>query len=138
MLDKVFITVIVAGILSQGSKIVLNHIKDRKGFSIPDLVVTGGMPSTHSALVCSLFVSLLFDQGLTGLSAIAMVLFVIVVTDSMGVRRTAGEEAKAVNKIIKLGKLKIHTIDYALGHRPIEVLAGVIIGVVVSLIIWVI
>ncbi len=138
MINKVFMTVIIAGIISQGSKVVLNHIKDRKGFSIPDIIVTGGMPSTHSALVSSLLVSLLFDQGISSLSAIALVLFIIIVTDSMGVRRTAGEEAKAVNQIIKKQKLKIHSFDYALGHKPVEVLTGIILGIIVSIVIWLI
>jgi acid phosphatase family membrane protein YuiD len=61
-----------------------------------------------------------------------------VITDSLGVRRTAGEEAKAVNKIIRIEHLKIKQMHYALGHKPIEVLAGISIGFTVAIIIQVI
>ena len=126
------IAVLCAGIISQGLKVILNIRKDKKGVALTDLIVTGGMPSTHSALVSSLFAIMLFETGFSALSLIAFILFVIVITDSMGVRRTAGEEAKMLNKIIRLEKLKIHKLHYALGHRPIEVLAGIALGFFVA------
>ena len=131
--NKIFVAVMLAAILSQGLKILINIIKDKKGITLTDLVVTGGMPSTHSALVSSLFAILLFETGLSAITVIGIVIFVIVITDSLGVRRTAGEEAKALNKIIRLEKLKMHEIHYALGHKPIEVLAGIVIGFLSSI-----
>lgn len=133
--NKIFLAVIISAVLSQGIKIIMNMIKDKKGISITDFIVTGGMPSTHSALVTSLFVSLILDQGLSPLTIAAIVLFLIVVTDSMGVRRTAGEEGKVLNKIIKLEKLNIPAMHYSLGHKPIEVLAGMVIGFFVSVVV---
>jgi hypothetical protein len=133
----IFSAVMISAILSQGIKIILNMIKDKKGISIPDLVVTGGMPSTHAALVSSLFAISLLDTGLSAITVISIVLFIIVTTDSMGVRRTAGEEAVALNKIIKIEKLKIHQLHYSLGHKPIQVLAGIAIGFAVSLAVWI-
>lgn len=134
--NKIFIAVIAAAIISQGIKIILNIIKDKKGVSLKDLIVTGGMPSTHCALVSSLFAILLLETGLSNLTIIAIVLFAIVITDSMGVRRTAGEEAKTVNKIIKMEKLKIHQLHYSLGHKPIEALTGIAIGFFVAITLW--
>ena len=134
--NKVFIAVMLAVIVSQTTKIILSMIKDKRGFALKDIIVTGGMPSSHSAAVSSLFAILILETGLSNWTIIAIVLFTIVVTDSMGVRRTAGEEAKAVNEIIKMERLKIHPLHYALGHKPIEVLAGIIIGFCVALGIW--
>ncbi len=134
--NVVFIAVMSAAVISQMLKIILNMIKDRKGFALTDLVVTGGMPSTHSALASSLFAILLLETGLGVGTVIAIVLFIVVVTDSMGVRRTAGEEAKALNKIIKLEKLKINQLHYSSGHKPIEVLAGIGIGFAVAVAVW--
>ena len=131
--NKIFLAVIIAALLSQGSKIVMNSLKDRRRISLTDFIVTGGMPSTHCALVSSLLLILLLQQGLSPATIVALVLFVIVVTDSMGVRRTAGEEAKLLNKIIKIEHLKIAQIRYSLGHRPIEALAGTIIGFAVAI-----
>jgi uncharacterized protein len=134
--NKIFLAVFIAAILSQSIKIIYNAIRDKKGVSFRDLIVTGGMPSTHSALVSSLFASLILDQGLSPLTISAIVLFLVVVTDSMGVRRTAGEEGKTLNKIIKIEKLNIPEMHYSLGHKPMEVLAGIIIGFFIALSIY--
>ena len=135
-MEKVFYTVIIAGIISQTIKIVLNMRKHKKRIELSDFVVTGGMPSTHCALVSSLFSILIISTGLGALTAIATVLFIIVVTDSLGVRRTAGEEGKVLNRIIKLEKLKMHLVRYVKGHEPIQVLAGIAIGVFTAIGIW--
>jgi uncharacterized protein len=131
-----FLSVLIVAIISQGLKIILNVTKGDKKFRISDLIVTGGMPSTHCALVSCLFAILLFQEGIGSLTTIAFVLFVIVVTDSMGVRRTAGEEALIVNKIIKIEHLKINNTHYALGHKPVEVFFGVCIGFFVAISVW--
>ena len=132
----ILIAVMLSAVICQGIKIVLNVIKDKKGVSIQDLVVTGGMPSTHSALVSSLFAILLLETGLNSVTVIATVLFIIVITDSMGVRRTAGEEAKLMNKIIKMKKLNIKQLSYSRGHKPIEVLAGIFIGFSIAFLVF--
>jgi len=131
--NNVFVAVILAVVIAQGSKILIHLVKEKRGIVLTDFIVTGSMPSTHSAAVSSLFGILLFTQGLGGLTILALVLFIIVVTDSMGVRRTAGEEAKMINKIIKLEKLKVNPMHYALGHKPIEVFVGICIGFFVSI-----
>ena len=136
--NKIFVVVMLSAVLSQTIKIILNIIKDKKGLALTDLIVTGGMPSTHSALVSSLFAILLLETGLSPLTIIAIVLFIIVVTDSMGVRRTAGEEAEALNKIIKLKRINILPLHYSLGHKPIQVLAGIAIGFFISVTLWLI
>jgi acid phosphatase family membrane protein YuiD len=131
--NKVFFAVIIAAVLSQAAKIAFNLIYEKRSLSLADFIVTGGMPSTHSAVVSSLFSILLLLEGLSTATVIAFVIFTIVITDSMGVRRTAGEEGKAINKIIKVEHLKLKQVDYALGHRPSEVLAGITIGVFIAL-----
>ena len=133
---KIFAAVMLAAIISQSTKIILNTLRDKKGISLADLVVTGGMPSTHAALVSSLFAVILLETGVSALTMISVVLFIIVITDSMGVRRTAGEEAKAVNEIIKIEKLKLPMMHYSLGHKPIEVLVGITIGFFIGISIW--
>ncbi len=130
----VFYAVIIAGIISQAIKIFLNMKKHKKRFEFSDLVVTGGMPSTHCALVSALFVILAITTGLSALTAIAIVLFIVIVTDSLGVRKTVGEEGEVVNRIIKLEHLKIHKVRYAEGHDPMEVLTGTAIGMITAII----
>jgi hypothetical protein len=131
-----FTAVMASAIISQSIKIAFNSVKDKRFPTLPDLIVTGGMPSTHSALVSSLFAILLLQTGLSNATVISIVLFIIVITDSMGVRRTAGEEAKALNKINKLEKLKMHLLHYSAGHKPIQVLAGISIGFFIAVSLW--
>ena len=67
------------------------------------MVGAGGMPSSHSALVCSLTVALERKLGFTSPEfAIALVIAAVVMYDAMGVRRAAGEQAKVLNKIVEL------------------------------------
>ncbi|MBD3163981.1 divergent PAP2 family protein [Candidatus Woesearchaeota archaeon] len=136
MKNKIFLAVILAAIISQLIKIVLNSVKYKKSISLADLIVTGGMPSTHSALVSSLFAIMLLETGLSPLTVVSIVLFIVVITDSMGVRRTAGEEAEALNKIIKTEKLKMQLLSYSAGHKPIQVLAGIAIGFFFAVLIY--
>jgi hypothetical protein len=100
----------------------------------------GGMPSSHSALTVSLMVSVGIYEGFgTTLFAISAALALVVMYDAAGVRRAAGEQAKAINILfdrledrgLKLDK-KLKEI---LGHRPIEVIAGAVLGLTVALII---
>ena len=103
-----------------------------KSFKPERLVGAGGMPSSHSAFVTSLAF------------AIAAAFAAVVMYDAMGVRRAAGEQAKIINQMVDewLDKTywkdknlpQIKQLKEMLGHTPIEVIGGIIVGVVVSLI----
>lgn len=124
--DTVLYSIVLSFILSQGLKILL--FLRHGNFHVKDLAVTGGMPSSHSAVVTALATSILLTQGLTPLFLTTVVLAVIVIRDALGVRRTAGEEGKLLNRVIKATKLKLPPVHYSLGHLPKEVAAGVAIG----------
>ncbi len=105
------------------------------------LYASGGMPSVHSAVVTSLATWALIAGGPNNpLFGFAAVLAAIVMYDSFGVRRSAGEQAKTINKLIadlsKSGGLK-NVDDYSqmreiLGHKPLEVVIGSILGFVIA------
>lgn len=105
------------------------------------LYASGGMPSVHSAVVCSLAAWSLIESGPSSpLFGITAILAGIVMYDSFGVRRSSGEQAKTINKLIgdlsNTGGLK-NTQDYSrlreiLGHKPLEVIAGAALGVFIS------
>ena len=132
----VFIAIIVAGVIAQAAKILILTIGKHKAFGLADLFVTGSMPSTHSAIVTSLSLSIYLAEGLTTAFLISAAFAVVVIRDALGVRRTAGEEGKLINKIIKKTKLKIPKLRYSLGHTPAEVTVGVLIGVLSSVLVW--
>ena len=94
------------------------------------LLTTGGMPSAHSAIVSSVALSVWFAEGLSLLFSVAVVFGLIVVTDSMGVRRSVGEQGVLLNKLSKKELLQVR-----LGHTPREVLAGVFTGLLITLLV---
>ncbi len=106
------------------------------------LYASGGMPSVHSATVCSLATWALIDGGLSSpLFGFTAVFAGIVMYDSFGVRRSSGEQAKTLNKLI--GDLGVsgglrNAAEYTqlreiLGHQPLEVFVGAVIGIVIAM-----
>jgi len=99
---------------------------------------TGGMPSSHSALVCSLTTSAGIKQGISSDFFIFSLVFALVVLrDSLGVRRAAGLQAKALNTLgkqaaDKLG-LEFSAVKEINGHSMTEVLVGGILGILIAL-----
>jgi acid phosphatase family membrane protein YuiD len=130
--SNVIIPTILAGIVAQGLKIAIFIFKHKKSFHVKDLIVTGSMPSSHSALVMALTVSIALYEGFNTAFVISLILALIVIRDAFGVRREAGEEGKMLNRIIEAAKLKLPEEHYALGHTPLEVTVGVIIGVLAA------
>ena len=103
---------------------------------------TGGMPSSHSgtimAMVSSLGILQVYYDGGVGYSfAVAAAFAVVVMYDAMGVRYEAGRHAKILNEIIEnnpdLKQEAPKELKEWLGHKPTEVVAGAIIGVIVGL-----
>ena len=103
---------------------------------------TGGMPSSHSALVCSLTTSAGIKQGISSDFFIFSLIFaLIVLRDSLGVRRAAGLQSKALNTLgkqaaEKLG-LEFNPVQEINGHSMVEVLVGGILGVLIAVIFYI-
>lgn len=105
------------------------------------LYASGGMPSVHSAVVCSLATWALIAGGASSpLFGVTAVFAAIVMYDSFGVRRSTGEQARTLNRLIgdlaTTGGLK-NAQDYdgvreILGHKPLEVLVGAGLGIFIA------
>lgn len=103
---------------------------------------SGGMPSAHASLVCALTAALLRFNG-AGSPMFQIMLFIslIVMHDAMGVRRQAGEHARALNSIIhETGPLAcgadgevISLYKEMIGHTPAQVAIGALLGTLVGL-----
>jgi len=135
-MNKVILAVIVAGFGAQLFKLIIFWFKHQT-LSWHDLFVTGGMPSSHSAFVVSLATILYLQEGTSSSFAISLVLALIVLRDAYGVRRTVGVEGKAIEKLLKLHKIKSR-YHFSLGHTPGEVVAGALLGFLVSLSVYMI
>lgn len=101
------------------------------------LVGTGGMPSSHSAFVASLAVGVGLREGWdSSVFAVATVFALVVMYDAAGVRRAAGRQAKILNQMMEIFFKERHLpttkLRELLGHTPIEVFAGSILGAAVA------
>ena len=139
--SPVFWAIIVAVIAAQGVKIVLLVFKQRQKFIWEDLFVTGSMPSAHAAIVVSLIVILLLTEGFSPLFFVSFLFAAIVIRDAVGVRRTVGEESKVLTNVITVLKTKFHIaisrkMHQSLGHQPIEVFVGTLIGIASAIVVY--
>ena len=133
-MNKIALAVLVGGFGAQLLKLIIFFFK-HKSLSWHDLVVTGGMPSSHSAFVVSLASIIYLEEGLSTAFVISLVLAFIVLRDAFGVRRTVGMEGKQIEKLLKLHKLK-SKFHYSMGHTPLEVTVGACLGLVSSLLVF--
>ncbi len=102
------------------------------------LVGAGGMPSSHSAVVATLTTLIGQEYGVeSGIFAMSCVFSAIVMYDAAGVRRAAGKQATLLNKLVEnatnSGIVVSEKLVEVLGHTPLQVLVGAIIGVLVGL-----
>ncbi len=147
----------MAWMSAQVIKFLLALIMTRK-LQWERLVGAGGIPSSHSALVCAMALGMARKMGFDSpLFALALAFAGIVMYDAMGVRRAAGEQAKVLNKMMKGFNFNLNNIfsfsgskeeatadeqlekeaflkEY-LGHTPLEVLCGALLGILVAMLI---
>lgn len=124
--------------LAQIIKTILHLIVTKK-FDAERLIGTGGMPSSHSATVCGLATAAAINYGVGSAEfAIAAILAIVVMYDALGVRRETGKQAVVINEMIKLfndmgSKMTAEQkLKEFVGHSPLQVLAGAILGIIVA------
>lgn len=142
MIYNTGIEAIISGLsavfLAQLTKLFTFYFKNKE-INFEYLSTTGGMPSSHSAGVCALTTSVGLIAGFDSVMfAISAGYALVVMHDAAGVRKKAQDMAKLLNKIIKDFyksdlKTKSAQLKELLGHTPIEVFVGLILGVLVSL-----
>jgi acid phosphatase family membrane protein YuiD len=98
-------------------------------------MLSGGMPSAHSATVVSIAVMIGLGEGWnSALFALSAVLAAVVIYDGVMVRFSSGQQGDALNDLLKEQKSHISPVRVAHGHTLVEVLAGAVIGVVVAVV----
>lgn len=138
--NRIIQTGAVAWISSQILKTLIHLIINKK-LVWERLMGDGGMPSSHSATVTSVAIATGFTAGWgSPVFAVAVFLAIIVMHDATGVRRETGKQAVVINNMLELfdemgaGNLTPEqTLKEFVGHTPLQVLAGGILGVIVSL-----
>lgn len=142
--NYILMSAVISWFLAQLLKFIITYVTTGK--SVPErLVGSGGMPSSHTALVCSATIAAAKSEGTASpIFAVCFILACIVMYDAMNVRRQAGEHAKVINRMInekEIGKESGYedvTLKEKLGHTPLEVLGGALLGIVVAMIIGII
>ena len=151
MSNYILIAGILAWLTAQVLKTFIDFLLNRK-FHKERLIGAGGMPSSHTALVCSLTIAMARKTGVSSAEfALALALACIVMYDAMGVRRAAGEHAKVLNKLVFgfqlvseesnnpeddqiAEELGDKALKEYLGHTPLEVLGGMLLGILVAMV----
>lgn len=135
--NQVLMVALLACLIAQASKLVIELAKNRK-FNFRVLVTTGGMPSSHSALVTALATGVGQTVGWDSAEfAIATIFAIIVMYDAAGVRQAAGKQARILNQIIdeffqEKPEFNEARLKELLGHTPFQVIVGSILGVAIS------
>jgi len=103
------------------------------------LVRSGGMPSSHTALVCSLAAVMAITQGFSSVAfAITAILAVVVMYDAAGVRHAVGRQSIILNRIVKellekrpRGEVERDLREF-IGHTPFQVIVGAVLGILIA------
>lgn len=122
----------------QSFKVIYDLVTTKK-FNFKRILGAGGMPSSHSATVTVLATLIGKYEGVdTSLFALSLIMAFIVMYDACGVRRAAGKQAALLNKIVETpgltGVQVSERLVEVLGHTPVQVIVGALLGVVVGLI----
>ena len=103
------------------------------------LVRSGGMPSSHTALVCSLAAVMAITQGFDSVAfAITAILAIVVMYDAAGVRQAVSRQSAILNRIVKelrekrpRGEVERDLREF-IGHTPFQVIAGAVLGIFIA------
>lgn len=138
--NYIFGTTVAAWLIAQLIKVGLGVFREKR-FNFRWFVGTGGMPSSHAAGVSALATSIGVSYGFdSALFAVTLVFALIVLFDAQGVRYSSGKQAEILNKMLDdiywKKRLDDNELKEFLGHTPVEVFAGIALGIIVSLLLY--
>ena len=124
--------------IAQTIKVILGIIRTKK-FDFKWFVGTGGMPSSHAAGASTMAMTAGFDFGFdSGIFALATFFAIVTMFDAQGVRRSAGSQARILNKMTEdiyfKGRIQESRLKELIGHTPIQVIVGSLLGISISFI----
>lgn len=134
----ILVAAATAWFIAQAIKMILSFVENKRiDWSLA--TASGGMPSSHTAFVIAATTMIAKIEGVeSSIFALAVVLSIVVMYDAMNVRRAVGHMGQTLNQIIdkinKAGKLDVDNVKEILGHSPLQVFAGFVLGFVVGLV----
>ena len=138
--NNVLMTAMVAWLIGQFLKLPGYYILHRK-WKWGVIFSPGGLPSSHSSLMTATTLSIGLYHGFNNpLFGLAVAISMIVIYDATGVRRQAGLHARVINEIMEeifAGRpVPEKQLREVLGHTPIEAIAGILLGIMIALVYW--
>ncbi len=141
--NNIILVTLLGWFVAQVAKVIINAIVNKK-WSLERLVGDGGMPSCHSATVCSAATICGWVYGFDSVVfAIMFVLAIVVMHDAMGVRRETGKQASIIKEIADIlnntvieddeDDINIKKLKELVGHTPLQVVMGAILGTIIAL-----
>jgi uncharacterized protein len=135
---KFLLAPLVAWGIAQAAKVILTSWRQRK-LNLRVLAETGGMPSSHAAIVMGMTTAVGKYAGVSSAAfAIALIFSFVVMYDAAGLRRAAGRQAAILNRLVEdlvhMRGMQEQKLRELLGHTPVEVVVGALLGIGVGLI----
>jgi acid phosphatase family membrane protein YuiD len=135
---KILLLPLLAGLIAQLVKFFIKS--NNQSFNIKNLMAYSGMPSGHTAMIIALATIVGLEEGLySPLFAVCTVLAIIIVRDALGIRRYLGQHGRTLNALVKdLKEDELLDANYPhllerIGHTPPQVIAGALVGFLISI-----
>ncbi|MCM1134284.1 MAG: divergent PAP2 family protein [Clostridium sp.] len=139
--NRIFLSAALGWFVAQVLKTLI-HLFITKQFVLERMVGSGGMPSSHSATVCGLATAVGIQYGGGSFEfAMAAILAIVVMHDAMGVRMETGRQGRVLNEMLEvfttMGKeISVEAkMKEFVGHTPLQVLMGAILGIILAAIV---
>ena len=142
MVHQIGLAAIVSGVAAQALKPFVDALQKR-GFNVLRILDTGGMPSSHTAVVTTLTTGVAYYQGVSSpLFGMSLIMSLYFIFEATGLRQEVGHQARVLNEIVERLKVKgSHHVEpevlrELIGHTWIEVFAGLGLGFIVGLLMF--
>lgn len=137
--NTILLSALTAWLIAQVLKVGINLLIQQK-LDLALLLSSGGFPSSHSAMVSALALGIgKYSGWQSPLFAVAAVFALIVMYDAAGVRREAGKQAEVLNQMLERfyqsSDLAQERLKELIGHTPLEVFGGALLGTIVGLLV---
>jgi uncharacterized protein len=135
--NRILLVAVAACLIAQAIKLAIDVVQNGK-ISVKVLTTSGGMPSSHSALVTALATGVGESLGWKSAEfAIATIFAIVVMYDAAGVRQAAGKQARILNQMVEElfsedHKFNEEKLKELIGHTPVQVIAGSVLGILIS------
>lgn len=134
--NRILWVAVLSWAVAQLLKITIEILRYRR-LNLALIISSGGMPSSHSSFVMAMSTSVGIKEGFDSpLFAICAIVSLVVMYDAAGVRRAAGKQAEIINKLVEnienTGIILDKKLKELLGHSPVEVAAGALLGILIG------